>query len=217
MYPPNGHGCKTYKHLIPFLLFVLLVYPGNALAQKDQAVIKSFEQIVARFRTFFKTKQKLVDKQMFSASPTGFVAVIIEYECYECTNIPYDVEKTQSIVTPYTGYMVLKLLRRENDSCGNIREGTRVFGWDTVEGALKQKDDENCFRMFLDGQKALNPVRLNFHYEKGNWVFKEALHTERKNPARAISTALGVPVSPNLIVLEPEGMKINNTWLKLVK
>jgi hypothetical protein len=214
MYPYKGRTHKMNKYLIPFFLFIFLIFPGYVFAQQDQAVIKSLEQIVAKFRSFFKIKQKLVDKQMFSASPTGFVAVIIEYEC---TGISYDVEKTQSIITPYTGYILLKLLRRENDSCGNVKDGTRVFGWDTVEGALKQKDNENCFKMFLDGQKATNPVRLNFHHEKGKWLFKEAIHTERKNPARAISTALGVAVNPNLIVLEPEGMKINNRWLGLVK
>lgn len=214
MYPHKGHARKMNMYFIPFFLFVFLIFPGYVYAQKDQAVIKSFEQIVANFQSFFKTKQKLVDKQVFSASPTGFVAVIIEYEC---TGISYDVEKTQSIISPYTGYILLKLLRRENDACGNVKDGTRVFGWDTVEGALKQKDNENCFKMFLDGQKASNPVRLNFHYEKGKWLFKEALHTEHKNPARAISTALGVPVTPNLIVLDPEGMKINNGWLRLVK
>lgn len=207
-----------FPGIVLALIFSILFELNQGLAKNEEGVIKSFENIVARFNLFFKKKQKLVSKQSFPDSPTRIVAEIIEYEC---GNITYDIEKTKSLLSPFVGYITLNLISLDNSSCGNVEISghPKPYGWKTVDGAITEINNEKCYKFDIienDGKPFVDVVRLNFAYQNKKWIFKGAIRPVYGRPAIANSTTLGVPVGPGIIPSEPDAIKINKKWLDLI-
>lgn len=134
----------------------------NVNAQEEQA-IKAFQITVSNFETFFETPQKYIYKEIYSESPTKEIVMI---NVLEKTNISYDISKTQSIITPYTGYITVTYIRSENNKCGNFKTKYTDPRYTTEELAL-QNDLPTCY-------KPINTMRTTFYfaYQNNKWVLK---------------------------------------------
>ena len=103
--------------------------------------VKSLERIVLKFESFFGSPQLLLYKQIYHNSPLFYLCK------YTGSDISYDVQKTDSLVSPYVGYIYITVVGQGNGSCGTIAGfGGSFYGWSTAVEAIRAKDQEECFK-----------------------------------------------------------------------
>ena len=191
------------KTLIP-LFVMLLLFSALVIGQDRQGeqALKTFKPIVNKFFKFFSTNPKLILKSSFPDSPSGFVYGIREYGFVD---VSYNVEKTNSIVSPLIGYLEISVTMRDNDACGNVKTPYGIYGWDKIEDALIN-DNEKCFSLVdpnsnpLITKSDLYPIKFEFAYQDDKWILKD--------------------VNPKLILhpsTEPSGLAYNQKWIDLIQ
>lgn len=207
------------KIFIP--LFVVLLLCPFALVfgqnKQEEQALKTFKPIVNKFAEFFRTNPKLISKSSFPYSPTGIVYSITEYSFVD---VSYNVEKTNSIVSPFIGYFEITITARQNVSCGNIKTKSPffAFGWDNIDDALRN-DDEKCFSWPIDNAYIAksNPLSIKFvfAYQDDKWVFKDViLYNESFDQMLA---ALSKPTKKRPPITESAGLAYNQKWVDLIK
>ena len=186
------------KTLIP-LFVMLLLFSALVIGQDRQGeqALKTFKPIVNKFFKFFSTNPKLILKSSFPDSPSGFVYGIREYSFVDAS---YNVEKTNSIVSPLIGYFEIAVTARDNWSCGNVKTQTGIYGWDKMEDALNN-DNEKCFSSVDPNSNFFTyTIKFEFAYQNDKWILKD--------------------VNPKLILhpsTEPSGLAYNQKWIDLIQ
>jgi hypothetical protein len=203
------------KHkFVLFFLFFSLISTVNAQSDQDRA-IQTFKIIAAKFSEFFKSPQKLIYKQSFSESPTGINVEVIEYHC---SNISYDINITESLISPYVGYVDLELSSLSNCACGNVSYTVgaykRITGWDNEKDALDNVNGKDCYKQQFDISGKLDEiqkdnVRVNYAYQNNKWIFKNVSSTP-------ISNAFNIISAPGVKLQDSSSFKFNSPWVKLV-
>jgi len=205
-------GDITVKWKVLILLFaVLLIFVNSGFAQpsQEERALKAFKPIVNRFTQFLKTNPELVGKHVEAASPTGVSYAIRQYIMED--NISYNIEKTNSIVSPFIGYIEATVTRMDNDSCGNICTKNGCFGRDNITDAINSAE-KKCERW-----SAVNSlvIKFIFAYQDNGWIFKD-VKLESGHSVTILLQALSKP-SDNPPITEPEGISYNRKWANLVK
>src|ERR1039458_7314934 len=77
--------------------------------------LSSFQRVVRSFNAFFASGPRRLVVQEYQGGRS--VSYIIEFAGQD---ISYDVEKTSSLVSPYSAVINMKLAGRSNTSCGDI-------------------------------------------------------------------------------------------------
>jgi hypothetical protein len=208
---------KTFAIIL--MLFIGLgtsvSFPQEVLGQSEQdQALNSFQKLVDKFSSFFQTKQYLVYKQSYSESPTGVLVYVLEYSLSK--DISYDVQKTQSLISPFIGYITLGLTSRENGSCGTVMGYKVRVGWNNADDAVKNIDNGSCYKYTPLDKPYVDEVRFTFAFQQGKWIFKDIIRVEFNKPAIAISTGLGKPAFPGNVISEQSGLEINKKWLNLI-
>ena len=204
---------RTCSKALCSVVIALIMLATPALAQDEQhQAVQSFKKIVDAFSTFFQTKQLLAYKQSYSNSPTGVLVYIIEYSC---SDISYDVRKTDSLISPYQGILNLKLTKKDNGACGDVKGFKQNVGWNNVEEAIKHAEAKTCYKYLL-GRPYIDEVSLMFAFQSGKWVFKTITRTEYNKPEIALSAVFGQEVLVGLMITEPVGVKFNKAWTDLI-
>jgi len=206
---------KTRAALLTAVFFILCIAAPEVRAGNESTVAKSFETVVAKFRLFFKANRKAIAKEHFPDSPTKVIAWIEEYEC---KGIEYDIRRTDSLVSPYIGYVTLQVITRTNKSCGRLRVAGERWGWDNVKQAIERANDKSCYHFYpSDNNPMLDVVQFQFAYQDGKWVFQRVVRPVYRTPERLISSMLGKRFEPNLPITESDALKITDQWLYLIK
>lgn len=211
---------KSWQRIMLFLLGIMFS-PAYSQAPVDSAAVKAeharveaaFETIVNRFVEFFQTKQKLLYQYETPKSKSGVACYVIEYTCKE---VNYGVNSSNNTIIPYLGFIKLSISKRDNRSCGTIPGDVLLgasAGWDTVEAALSN-NKETCFKTIM--QQTLHPIRLDFEFKNGKWMFKQVVTEPGNQPEPALSMAFGKPVSPAVTPTEAAGASFNQKWVGLM-
>jgi hypothetical protein len=136
-----------------FFVFVFACFGSSFLcAQTDQAAaVSSFQALVKQVDDFFSTSQTVLITEDYEkptifdrASKTGKLNYLLRFEKL---GIAYDVQKTDSLISPFTAYIVLRLRASANGDSGTLPghepKGSmgwgkaKHWGWDTPEEAQK--------------------------------------------------------------------------------
>jgi len=214
--PRESHMSNVLRNASFAILVSLFSLTFNyAIAQDEQQkTLKSFQRIAGNFSSFFKTKQRLLYKQTYSQSMTRILYYVVEYTSQKMS---YDVQKTQSLVSPFVGFIYLELISRDNGSCGDVQGYKGKVGWDNATAALRFADKPQCYK-YITGKPWVDPVRLTFAFHDGRWIFQNAVRTEYHNrPEIPISAALGVEAEPGRVITEKDGKAFNRPWLDLIE
>lgn len=179
---------------------------GIVSAPKQEEIASSFEKRVNEFENFFSSKPKLLDKQSFKKSPTGY---IFKYHHFDNYKISYDIRKTDSLVSPYMGYITLIYLESISTKCGDFRDTIlKEKFFTTIELARQKRDDESCYKR--------TPIEFKdkfiFAFQKNQWVFKEVLNLYNNKPDPLFNSAFGINVQA-----ERHTNDDNNFWKKLIE
>ncbi|MBL0310031.1 MAG: hypothetical protein IPP77_10235 [Bacteroidetes bacterium] len=166
--------------IITGLIVLLLGDTLNLLGQDDQQkVVQSFNFVVEKFSAFIQTSHKLVYKQAYTNSPTGILVYILEYKG---SNLSFDIKRTESIISPFLGYIEIDFEDRSNARCGNvsfsIKNYTKISGWDNEQEAINFDTVMKCYEpqldMFNKPEKSfIDRIQFVFAYQDGKWIFKE--------------------------------------------
>ncbi len=201
---------------LTFLLVSGSICAASAQERSPQEeAIQSFQSIVERFNLFFKEKTRFVDEHLFSKSPSGITFRV--FEC-EATNVAYDIQKTDSIVSTFVGYVDVTMTFRNNASCGTIKTRGGTYGWDNIKDALKAHNIESCYGWEgkASGRSVPFENRFIFAYQSGKWIFKNVISKGSKEKQRQLSALFGKDIGSHLVIIDPEGRLYNQPWMDLI-
>jgi hypothetical protein len=202
------------RHLLVVLGMLTLVFSSIAMAQTQKEVISSFEKQVEKFEKFFSSKSKVLFKESYKSSPTGH---IFYYERFYPYTMSYDVRKTDSLVSPYMGYITVNYLETESTKCGNfeiksyLKDDPERYVFTTLELARQKRDDDSCYKPFqVGGKEFKRSAKFIFAFQKKQWVYKDVVN-ERNEPDFVFYNAFGNPIDGRLYVQD------NDFWKKLIE
>ena len=193
------------RHLLVVLGMVTLVFSSIAVAQTQEEVISSFEKQVDKFQKFFSSKPKFLEKQSYKGSPTSY---IFFYNRFDSCNISYDIQKTDSLISPYMGYINVRYRASESMNCGDFIGLHEKQQFTTLDLARQKRDDESCYIEVMD---ITYGAKFVFAFQKKKWVYKEVINTYSNKPDPLFSTAFGIATAPKLYVED------NNFWKRLIE
>lgn len=163
------------------------------LLADEKDVLSSFESIVSKIDEFVSTSPvALVSREQERFSPSGRINYLLKFEIL---GLAYDIQKTNSLVTPYTGYIVVSLKVQSNAKYGDVKYGdvrSKNFdpdkkveynwGFQYAEDAEKVKKFASCASRpeYSEDPRCSGDVKLLYVYQGGKWVFK-TVNTEGPN------------------------------------
>ena len=102
-----------------YIIFILLtiVFPAALYGAEQAQVISQFEKKVELFEQFFQAAPKVIEQQEYSKSPSGYIYF---YNQYKFRELSYDIKKTSSLISPYTGYIDLGYIKDNSAKCGDV-------------------------------------------------------------------------------------------------
>jgi hypothetical protein len=174
----KGGFMRTFGCII--LSFFVFINASIASAQQneDKKAISAFEKRVELFEKFFAARPKFLEKQSYSSSPSGY----IYFWCrYDNSQISYDIQKTNSLVSPYMGYITVKYDNTVSKKCGDLGEY-----FSTIDIARKNRDNDSCYYKEISCEN-----KFVFALQKGMWVFKDILNTYNNETDRRLAILTG--------------------------
>ena len=182
------------------LLYFLILNVSLASAQQDEEkkVITAFENRVAVFEKFFAAQPKFIEDQSYNTSPSGH---IFFWNRFDNCQVSYDVKKTESLVSPYMGYISVSCDEVSTNKCGDF-----VQKFSTLELARQNKDNTACY-----GTDLTRETKYVFALQKGKWIFKDILNTYTNQTDRRFATLIGYNGPDRFPVAD------NDVWKILLK
>lgn len=190
-------------------------------ASQDKKVLKSFQCVVDEFATFFKTNPKFVAKHNALISYRGpkeiersMVYIVRQYMFQE---IAFDVRKTDSLVSPYTGFVDLIVDEKSNRACGDVklRETTMFLGFLNIDDALAKGDDAICMKI----DKPHTKERFEFAYQSNRWILKNIRFSYKDEMLTndLLAAVFGMREDGYLLLTEPNGLSYNQKLYNFIK
>jgi hypothetical protein len=158
--------------------------PTSAPTEAERA-LSLFKAKSEQFQRFLALTPVFLSNQDFSKSPTGEIYYHVRIKLLESS---FDVQRSDSLVSPFIGYLNLVYEEEDTTSCGDVvitypaMRSRDVYGYTTYEKAMAYAHD--CF------QRRRNPpvedMRLTFAYQDGRWVFKDAIRPKYRSSGLSI-------------------------------
>jgi hypothetical protein len=173
-----------------------------------------FKAKAEQFQRFLAQEPVFLSKQDFSKSPTSVIYYHMRTRLLESG---FDVQRSESLVSPFIGYLNLTYGQEENVACGDmvityppigggLPSHTSYAGYTTYEKTMVHVHD--CFQ---PARSPVEHVRLTFAYQDGRWVFKGAIRTKYNHKAALLLAAMGRAEPPHHRVAD------NEAWEALIK
>ena len=187
----------------------------ETLQLSDSTALQSFQPIVQKFTNFFKKNPKLLVKVSPPQAPevkTYSIHHFLARRAY------YDLFKTNSIVTPYNGFIDIDTEVLDNKQCGDMSLKTKEKeGWANINVAIANADNKDCL---VSRTEKTGPLRQRFHFDysalRNKWELTNITYQDG-TPNERFMVILGV-ASPWFPVMdEPQAQSFNKDWIDLLK
>jgi hypothetical protein len=194
---------------------------------EEARALKNFERIVDDFSKYFATNPKFVSKEADSERYSFYTAKII-YTIHQqvLKNVSFDVRKTDSLVSPFAGYIDVEFIRKNNVNCGDVffrssppgpvGSPTGPIGYSNIHIALNRANEDSCFKSLTS-----TTDRYEFAYQNSRWVLKsiKSIRDKRISQNDFMTAVLGIKESAYnfKFITEPAGLDFNKKWFVLVK
>lgn len=157
--------------------------PQAAPVNESDRALASFKPIVKRYQSFLSTSPKV-----FCSFPHGDGYYYFT-EQYVLSDLSYDIEKTNSLVSPFTAVIDAKVTTRGNEKAGDFKVSSDGLGWLSRDAAKAAMNNNATF-----GPRVTEPISIwfSFAYQDGEWVLKSVERADRGNRDREVSAALGL-------------------------
>jgi hypothetical protein len=206
------------RKLLIFFVSLNIILSGVVYAadsDMENTVIKSFEPIVEKITTFFRTNPKLLTKVSPPENP-NIRAYSISH--FQMDRISCDILTSNSIITPYTGYVDVDTEVADNKPCGDQGfSKTEKEGWSNIDDAIRNASNKSCF-VIRTPQVGLVRHRFIFRYylKTGRWALSEIVYQDGSINGRFMAL-LGVPSPWFPVMNEPQALLYNKEWIQLFK
>jgi hypothetical protein len=206
------------RKMLIFCVSLNIMLAGVAYAAdsaREDTIIKSFETMVEKIATFFRKNPKLLTKVSPPETP-NIQAYSITH--FQMNRISYDVLTSNSVITPYVGYIDVDTEVADNKPCGNQGfSKTEKEGWRKIDDAISNADSTSCF-VIRTAQVGVIRHRFMFRYhvKTGIWALSEIVYPDGSIDGRFMAL-LGVPSPWFPVMNEPEALTYNKEWIQLLK
>jgi len=200
-------------------MFVSYILPAAVVYATEQqyqdAVLQSFQPIVKKFTDFFAKNPRLLSKV---SPPKDLNVKAYSTAHFFLRQVYYDILKTNSIVTPYSGFIDIDTDISDNKDCGNVAFNNKdKDGWANIDEAINNDENKPCF---ISRTRDSGPIRhrFNFQYQARDkkWVMTNITYQDGKINGRFM-VLLGF-ASPWFPVMdEPRAQAFNKDWFNLFK
>lgn len=163
---------KHYIIIFTITISFLLIINDVSISQEvkdtinnSNDIVTSFENVVDKITEFYSTNPIFLDEQPFYSSPTNKIFHLYKHQ--SPVKLSYDIKKTESLVTPYLGYIEIIVsdvwinTQLEIDSKGKATKGHF-----NLEECLK----DTIFHKYKS--KGVLPIKYYYSLQKDEWVFK---------------------------------------------
>jgi hypothetical protein len=169
------------KKLILFSI-LFAIKTSFSFGQTDQAIVNSFKKKVKQVDSVFSTSPIVLASQEFSESKSGRIYYLLKFE--KVKESSYDIEKTNSLVSPYTGYIILTTRVLSNIRSGNVQskgaDGTLlgIYGFESADEANEVKTFGSCSSTMIGSTNnnvdngCTGDIKISYAYQDKVWVFK---------------------------------------------
>lgn len=121
-------------------------------------------------------------------------------------DISYDIQKTDSLISPYMGYIEVKCLLKASRRCGDVKGPFDYQEFSNIDSARQNKNNISCYV----GSANIG-AKFIFAFQKSKWIFKKVINSKTRHPYSFISAALGMPMGGWLYAND------NDYWQKLIE
>ncbi|MFZ2445557.1 MAG: hypothetical protein WAW37_04305 [Syntrophobacteraceae bacterium] len=146
-----------------------------ACASPEERARASFKVCINQIQSFLQNNPIYIDKQKFSLSPSGYIYIPTQFINVE---IRYDIERTNSLVTPFAGTILFDSDLHTSQTCGNILISgvlgsiEQNLAFIKYNDAIHSKDNGKCYKYFRR-----NKLVIMFVYQDEKWVFKDVINS----------------------------------------
>ncbi len=143
-------------------------------------------------------------------SPT---AEDIRIDEFTLVSSSFDVQKTESIISPYIGYVNLELLHRFTEHCGPLlMKYADSRAWDNVADALLYSDADSCYC-----ERSRYDVKFWFSFQDDKWVYKNITRADDNKDDLILAQAFGKHLRGNHPITEQVGLQFNKKWYEFAQ
>ncbi len=191
---------------------------SSQLASPEARALYDFIKIDNDFSAFFSTNPMFVSKEDTRVARGLYTAdIVYNINHTEFISMNYDVRKTDSLISPFAGYIDVEYNEKRNGSCGDVyMRDSKIgaIGYSNIDAALRKASDGSCFKILMS-----RIVRYEFAYQNGKWVLKN-IRDIRNNKLRnkdSMSAVFGIKEDTFKFITEPSGLDFNKKWLNFIK
>lgn len=207
------------KRLLTIQLTIIILLATSTCFASDQqsqdSALQSFQPILAAVTAFFTKNPKLLVKISPPANP-ALTAYFTTH--FIAKNSNYDIVTTNSIVTPYRGFIDIDTEVFDNKPCGTVSfDGKTPDGWATVDEAIQFNNDQKCY-VSRTAESGTIRHRFVFVYQalEKKWILSELLYQDGQPNGRFL-VLLGIPSAWFPVFNEPRAREFNAGWYELFK
>lgn len=144
------------------------IAPQPIESPKTVDPVKDLEKIVDNLNLHFTPNAYYVNKwDASSEQPDRY-----QVHKYTLNKISYDVQKTDSLVSPFTGEIKLSYFRTKNTKCGDYGSNENK-DFTSAEKALTKKNDNSCYFVGdVPGSSGDEDATMHFAFQKEKWILK---------------------------------------------
>jgi hypothetical protein len=156
---------------IQFLtLLICTLINQTIFSQDDAEILKSFERRVRHLDSIFSKNPIVEASQNWVESSTGKINYLVKIEKIA---ISYDVQKTNSLVAPYTGFVTLTIKLYTNQKSGDIKGYKEMVGFADPEKAKQSVTFSPCCSdEYNSDEWCKGDIKATYLYQNGIWVLK---------------------------------------------
>ena len=169
------------------LLMCSVICIGSFAAQ-EKKIISSFKTIIDDVGEFLSTAPIVLVTKDFPTSPSGTISYQLKFEKIRIES--YDIRKDDSIITPYTGYMVISLRVLSNLARADVISLDFLRGYSNVEDAKKVMEFM-CGNVLTlqhsQPERCIGDIKVLYGYQDDKWVLKGVItDTTNSIPRRTL-------------------------------
>ena len=173
-------------------------------SQKEEKIaVKAFTKKSSKISKFLLSNQSILFVNNYANSSTGKA---YSYTSIKLLNSNINVMKTDSLVTPFLGYLTIEYKVQDNKQCGDIDKDN---GYSTYNQAFAYKG-----KCLTESNSLIRETKLVFAYQDNKWIFKAAIQV--KNDGVLVERELPDFILANAFGYSGNRLEENSTWEKLI-
>ena len=144
----------------------------SIFSQSTETSLNQFKQIRKAISDTLNKTPIFVVTEDFPNSPTKKINYKLKVETLD---MKYDVLSTNSLVSPFTAYILVRIQVKSNCSSGDIISSKVHYDFSNLQSAMENDNYKNCIdspvRPFIFEEWCIGELRANYAYQGNEWVF----------------------------------------------